>query len=266
MSNGLEAFGDALEAATGHGVTAASIAVGYGVTKKVFGPTLDAIGVHLADVTRTRLENLDKISEKAERLGRSEDAYPHIRVTQRVLNDATLYDDDVQQTYVAGLLAGSRNDDGSDDRPVFYLSVIDALTASQLSFLHVLYCAAAQALRDHGIEEGGYYARVRVEVDDFNSQMMRLNPDDQRSDPSALFALAHAGLIDSLEMWDDEPALIVFRPTRVGVLLFDWAYGFDDEDIRLFASRDRPDIGLPELVFTSVAFSPDNTRQPPRPA
>lgn len=247
-----------------HGGLAAGAVAGLYAAKRVFGPSLDAVGEHLRKTTERRLENLGRIATKAVALGGESDIYPHIRVTQRVLNDATLYDDDLQQTYVAGLLAGSRNEDGSDDRPVFYLSVIDALTAAQLSIFHGLYCAAEQALRERGVEEGGYFARVRVDVPDLNAQLGRLSPDDRREDRSALFALEHAGLIENIETWTDGPGIVVFRPTRVGALLFDWAYGFDDEEFRNFTRRERPDIGLPVLEFTTLQFELD-TSPPPRP-
>lgn len=242
---------------------AATVAAAY-VAKKVFGPSLDAVGAHLQEIGAQRLRNLRSITERAHKLNPAGGEYPHPRIAQRVLNDATLYDDDVQHTYVAGMLAGSRNDDGSDDRPVFYLSLIDGLTAAQLTIFHGLYCAAEQALRDHGLNDGMNFALVALDLDDLNRELAVLNPNDLAEAPSALWALAHAGLIENVATWT-EPNLVAFRPTRIGAILFDWAYGFDDEDFAKFTQRDRPDIGLPKLDFRTLRFATDTNPQPQRP-
>jgi len=244
---------------------AAALAGAY-VAKRVFGPSLDSVGARLKEISDARLANFSRITAKADALRPDVDIYPHVRVTKRVLNDATFYDDNVQQTYVAGMLAGSRNDDGSDDRPVFYLSLIDGLTAAHLTIFHGLYCAAEEALQEHGMDGGMNFSLVAVDADDLNEQLAVLNPEDRNDAPSALFALAHVGLIDQVQTWVEPPAGLAFRPTRIGAILFDWAYGFDDEDFVKFLDRgQRPDIGLPTLHFRSLRFAPGTNPEPQRP-
>lgn len=226
---------------------------------KVFGPSVDEVGLQLRDITHKRFENLRRTGERqdviAEQHGKELDGtIANVRVMQRVLNDATLYDDNVQQTYVAGMLAGSRNEDGSDDRPVYYLSVMDRLTAAQLTIFHTLYSAACDVSRKVGIGEGVRFAAVTVDIPDFsrNLKEMRKSIGDTSLPVTApLVALEHEGLIDGLSV-DTTKDVLSFTATRIGALLFDWAHGFDDEDIAAFATRTRPDIGLPRLAFTTA--------------
>lgn len=242
-----------------HGGVAATTVAGLYAAKRLFGPTFDMLGTRLKDVTDKRIENLGKISARADQLSPNSDGYPHIRVTQRVLNEATLYDDNVQHTYVAGLLAGSRNDDGSDDRPVFYLSVIDSLTASQLRLFHALYAAVAQSHRGTWSNNGPIARSLVLDVAELNANLMRLeegdeNENDEGGDGWAnLFALEHIGLIAMMGMNEGPNGTgeLHFAGTRIGALLFDWAYGFNDNDIRQFGMRNRPEIGLPEMIYTT---------------
>lgn len=209
----------------------------------------------IAGLTRRRLDNLAAILTKAERLSAAGDAFPNGRVTARVLNDATLYDDDVMQTYVAGLLAGSRNDDGSDDRPVFYLSLIDGLTAEQLGLFHVLYCGLLCAAGGDYSAKDPAGVRVRIDVDEVDDAMDAFGP-SAVTDDTVVFALEHVGLITglSIKTYDDGIHRIEFFGTRIGALLFDWAHAVTDSSPLEFFQRERPADGPLKVTLPSAVL------------
>lgn len=227
------------------GITAAAaIGAGAWVTKKTLGPTFDAVGEYLAGLAKPRLENLGAIFRKADALISESDAYPNVRFTTKVLLDASLYDDDLMQTYVAGMIAGSRNADGSDDRPIFYLSLMDGMTAGQVALFHMLYSALANA----GVADDADPALTRVSVlvrDIEHAAEGLLGSDDV--DGNAVLELDHLGLIADIEIANQPDDLwrVSFRGTRVGALLFDWAHGIRDSGARQFFGQRRPSIGLP---------------------
>lgn len=243
------------------GPVAASTVAGLWAAKRVAGPALDVLGKRLGDFTAVRLENLARIFEKAEDVRPDARGYPHPRVANRVLNDASLYDDDVMQTYTAGLIAGSRNDDGSDDRPVYYLGLMDSLTASQLSLFHVLYAAAAPLgppTGNRAHDPAGL--RVAVHLSEVKKAISRISPAGaslakrSRYLTETTTALHVAGLIrdDGSDKTDGRHPLQTYWITRVGMLLYDWAHGFNDEDLWEFYDRDRTAIDLPDLEFKSA--------------
>lgn len=239
-----------------NGPTAAVAVAGLWAGKRVMGPALDAIGVKFGTYTTSQLDNLAKIFTKAEGTNVDASGSPHPRVVNRVLNDASLYDDDVMQTYTAGLIAGSRNDDGSDDRPIYYLGLIDSLTAGQLTLFHCLYSAAVRVGPPEGrraIDPSALH--VAVHIEQIGAAMTTLGPAGARlsaDDPllaSPITALHTAGLMrdDGTDKLDGTHPLVTYWISRAGMLLFDWAYGFEDEDLHAFYERDRSNIDLPTL-------------------
>lgn len=247
---------DVVSAALDHGPTAVGAVGLYLAAKEVLGPTLKTLGIKLEDALFGRRgKNAEAISQKAQKLSdahaREDSGLLNIRVVGRVLNDATLYDDDVQQTYVAGMLAGSRNEDGSDDRPIYYLTLIDGLTADQLRIFHVLYTAVAQKHTRFVSQQGPVINEVAVLRSDVEG-MLAAFPDGERDIPmSVFFQLEQAGLIAAVHTGANSRSedTVWFMATRVGALLFDWAHGFADEDFAQFGMRNRPDIGLPAYEF-----------------
>lgn len=238
------------------------VAVGW-IANKLFGPTAEEAGIRLRDAIFERerqnvARTLNRADATAEAHGlATEGVFPHPRVAKRVLNDASMYDDDVQQTYVAGLLAGSRNDDGSDDRPIYYLTVLDGLSADQLRVFHILYAAVEQRFSTLVSSQGPTVEEVPVLLTDVDA-MLELFPQPQRDiTMSVLFQLEHAGLITNLHTGNnaENRPTIWFMATRVGALLYDWAHGFSDEEIRDFGRRERPDIGLPTYSFDRSMWS-----------
>lgn len=243
---------EVIESVGEHGTGVVTAAGALIVAKRLLGPSLDMAGRRLSEMAEKRLDNLVRTFAKAEVRDGADNWYPHPRTVARVLNDASLYDDDVMQTYVAGLISGSRNDDGSDDRPVYYLSLIDGLTATQLKTFHALYAAVA-----HLKVPADKMPWIYVSQEELVSNITRLNGGSEPSGNlgAVLYALDAQGLVTnaSSTQVDDGSYPLGFMPTQLGALLYDWAFGFSDEDVRCFADRDRPDIGLPSLRFESAS-------------
>lgn len=163
-----------------------------------------------------------------------------------------MYDDDVMQTYVAGLIAGSRNSDASDDRPIYYLTLIDGLTAVHLRYFHAMYFAVAQA-RIGWLSPESLVIPLR-ELD--QNVLVMGGAHGPQSGMTALYALESAGLIayssiSGVESWNGR---LRFTPTKIGMLLYDWAHGFGDEDLNLFNSRDRPNLGFTLTPYTEPLY------------
>ncbi|QZY50674.1 hypothetical protein [Leucobacter tenebrionis] len=162
-----------------------------------------------------------------------------------MLNDASLYDDDLMQTYVAGMITGSRNADGSDDRPVYYLTVMDGLSAAQLRCFHVLYSAAAW-LGAQAPE--GHFKFISISVEELRANLRLLQPEGSPESDymPAIITLEAEGLIHAVAVTDDEGDewRVSFKSTLLGVLLFDWAHGFSDENIFAFPGTAAPTTGF----------------------
>lgn len=244
-----------LESVGEHGPGVAIAAGALIGAQKVLGPSLDMAGRRLAELAEKRLDNLSRTFAKVPVEEQPAHWYPHPRTVARVLNDASLYDDDVMQTYVAGLLSGSRNDDGSDDRPVYYLSVIDGLTALQLKTFHALYAAATSV---GAAVTPLHWVQVGQEELIANVTLLNGGSVPNGSLLAVVVALEAHGLIAnaSTHQIEDGSRPLTFVPTHLGALLYDWAHGISDEDITLFAERDRPYNGLPALSFEAVTSQP----------
>lgn len=260
----IEAVADAI---AGHGPGVVGGAALLYAANRVFGKTADVISEELAQFTKTNIDAFrqraaTKIFEKTAHLSQNDDWSVHPRTALHVLNHATLYDDNLMQSYVAGLLAGSRNTDGSDDRAIYYLTLIDGLTARQLQTFHLLYSAVTGYLtRERTHINLLHHRGFVVEVSEFDSEMARVfsAPDVSAAASTAAFvALSTAGLVQhlSVHLTDQGEQVIMFTPTVTGLFLFDWAHGIDEDDPTTFAERQRPYLGIPAASFASIYLQP----------
>lgn len=134
------------------GVLSASAAAAYGLKllNDVVGPSVKAVGTVFGEFAEYRMRNWIPIGEHAKRMKKpdsSEKSAVHPRVVNKVIEDATWYDDPVMQAYAGGMLASSRSERGDDDRAVFYLDLLDRLPASAVRVHHALYSAIRDAAR-----------------------------------------------------------------------------------------------------------------------
>lgn len=121
---------------------------------KVLGPTADYVGSELQGWTRRRIQNVQRIFERAEqRLGEKLDepgAVPP-RVLREMLEQGSYWDDELGAHYFGGLLASSRSQDSLDDRAAALAALVGRLSVYQVRTHYVLYVNAHRLLRDSGI-------------------------------------------------------------------------------------------------------------------
>jgi hypothetical protein len=136
--------------ATGGVLGGAALATyGLKLLNDVVGPSVKSVGTVFGDFVDYRMRNWVKIGEHAKKLQKAsssdgESVSP--RVVNKILEDATWYDEPVMQAYSGGLLTSARSESGGDDQSVYYLDLLQRMPATAVRLHHVLYAA----LRDAG--------------------------------------------------------------------------------------------------------------------
>lgn len=204
-----------------------------GALSRVLGPSMDVLGDAFGRWTEKRTANVGRIAEKAERKlgGRiHEDADVPPRVAARVLEDGSWCDDDVMQEYLAGVLAGARTTDDSDDRGAMWATIVNDLSAYQVRTHYLIYTALHQLHRAHGFRpdfstpQGRMQARVVLPLPGYAAAM------PGRGGEAAVHATSGLNRVGLLEAWLIAPdAGIVATPSLPGIELFMWAHGLADD-------------------------------------
>jgi hypothetical protein len=123
------------------------------LTLKLLGPTADYIGDGVKGWAKHRVENVQRIFNVAEykvdEAALDEPGTVPSRVLKGILDEGSFREDDVGVEYFAGVLAGSRSEDGYDDRGAMYNDVIDGMSSFQLRAHYVLYRAAQAVAAKH---------------------------------------------------------------------------------------------------------------------
>lgn len=127
------------------------LAVGGGsawAARKLFGGSLDVVGEALERWTRSRLENVGRITENALKKSGSDLERPGVvpaRVAMRVFDEGSYSDDDVVIEYLGGVLASSRTPQGRDDRGNTWTKLVAGLSTYELRYHYICY----RLLREH---------------------------------------------------------------------------------------------------------------------
>jgi hypothetical protein len=126
-----------------HIVEAAGAYVGLkDLFPKVLGPTAEYLGDGLRNLTEKGVLNLGRIFRVAEKLNRgrnnpSEGVPP--RVLKAVLEEGYFCDDELEATYLGGVLASAKGPIARDDRAMSYLTVLSALSSYQIRTHCIIY-------------------------------------------------------------------------------------------------------------------------------
>ncbi len=119
--------------------------------KAVLGPTAEYVGQETRGLVQKCNVNLSQVFSaalrKLQRLGTDPTQPVNLRVFQRVINDAKFAEDQLSQEYYGGILAAAKSTDGIDDRGVYYLSLIQALSAYQLRLHYLIYLTVCRHFR-----------------------------------------------------------------------------------------------------------------------
>jgi hypothetical protein len=207
------------------------------IAYKVLEPSANVIGDHLASFTQRRIENLRNINESLEhKFGVDELTTPGEiapRVIRGLLEEGSYMEDDVGAEYFAGVVAGSRSEDGSDDSGVALIEVMNSLSSVQLRTHYSLYSATQRAIADRNdidLRQGERgWARVAVPTE----QLLR-----------AVFG-------DDPAKWTDDIGPIMRGLKRADLIEPNWAAGPPDglrKMERMVAWRQ------PSVVFTATNF------------
>lgn len=227
---------------------------------KLFGPTCDYLGNKIEEIVKIRLENIGKTCERANQLDINNTIESPGRISPRILNElfngGSFIEDELTQAYFGGILLSSRNENGTDDRGLYYLDIIEKLSKFDIKLHFCLYLSFRKQYFDSpdmglfnsdpdifkihlplsnivNIFYNDFYSEDGVFVDILNS-LARLNSEGLISNyryntidfvvPKNISKVNHGGIVAS--------------PTRLGALLFLWALGIKDEEANnICASR-----------------------------
>jgi hypothetical protein len=117
---------------------------------KILGPTADYLGNEVQQWTARRVENVNRVFEKAgEKIGPEGLETPGSvppKVLKGVLEEASFCEDELAAEYLGGVLASSRTHEGRDDRAVSLLALVSRLSTYQLRTHYVMYATAQEQL------------------------------------------------------------------------------------------------------------------------
>ena len=118
--------------------TGGMMATGAWIGKKLFGPTLEAIG---EDLKKLYEKGRDKIIANAIKKTKNIDSkgQTNLRVTRDVFWNGSFTDESICAEYFGGILAASRSEDGKDDSGVFYVDIIKSLSSNHLKMHYIIY-------------------------------------------------------------------------------------------------------------------------------
>jgi hypothetical protein len=225
-------------------VTAGGVVILAAGAKQILGPAAHELGQALGRATEFRLRNVGRITQKAEaKLGDKLNDPGEVppRVAAKVLDDGSWCDDGVMQEYLAGVLAGSRNTTGGDDRGTYWADLVSRLAGDYVRMHYLLY----RALRDHGAQVpgvslstiAGHEARsIYLPLSGLSASLGVSLVEAQEVANGAMHVLAREGLIAPTgwgvghhvvgHMTGAEEPGVQAVPTHAGIELFLWAHAW----------------------------------------
>jgi len=216
----------------------------------VCGPTARYLGEESVLLAKVGVENLKNVFEKAHAklvlLKKTDGSVPP-RIIKNVLEQGYFCEDEVQATYLGGILASSKSSISRDDRAISYLSLLNTMSTYQIRTHFILYSSLLKLdpLRFEEMKRGLFSGSVVAHISDSDyiqamEYSSRENPYDIAS--HAFIGLQTKGLIvgghksgghfrhELILAGHLKPGpLRVFRPTHLGSELFMWGAGVGEE-------------------------------------
>ena len=220
---------------------------------KLLGPSADYVGGEVAGFVKKCNINLDSVFARAtkklgDRIGEEGSVSP--RVLRYILDDGRFCEDEVAAEYYGGMLAGSREATGKDDRCLPFLSKVREMSVLQIRLHFVFYY---ELLRLHRA------AKLNLGLEDDCSKaglllphqfMIPIFPAEKIADSySDLMSHAVAGLysqglissyaygtVDTLKAQfpGADKAGVYMAPNFMGAELFLWALGIEGPSAHRF--------------------------------
>jgi hypothetical protein len=229
-----------------------------GLLFKVLGPTADYLGTELQGLAERRVQNLQRVFEKADRKlgpdphGRAGAVPP--RVLKGILEEGSYWDDELGAEYLGGVLASSRTEAPRDDRAASLVALVGRLSTYALRLHYAMYAGARPSLIGSDCRLGLQHERARgakffmtfecfVRSLEFSTDE---GPDLNAILSHAVHALLREGLIDDLFAYGPADALreahgnrfqtggLVYVISPFGIELFCSAHGHRGEAISAF--------------------------------
>jgi hypothetical protein len=232
---------------------------------KMFGPPADEIGEFLRRKAHYRLNNAERIAERAQKKTRGKDGKVPPRLSYVLLEDGTYSDDELMAEYLGGVLAAGRTPTGQDDRGVTWTKIITSMSVLQLRAHFVLYREWAYALHRREtkwqLEMTRRRAQMYVDMDSLLPILLEVSPGGDVNGKLAhtFSGLYRTGMFESYEYGEVSnmrptgsiPAEIPFQraarltPSIDGMELYGWACGLPGVAPNIFSTT-------PELVSIEV--------------
>lgn len=219
---------------------------GAKVAEKILGPTSEYIGEQLKEWTEKKVKNTANIFKNAEKkLGNkiNEDGKVSPKVLKGILDDGAWCEEELQVEYFGGVLASSRTGVSRDDRGAYFVSLISRLSSYQLRTHFLLYKLVKKEFdgENINIQDGNEWPKLQIflpfntlynamdftkeEASDWNNllahSMWGLNKEE------LITGFSYGGLEHIKKKFKNSTdGGIIFQPTKQGVDLFMWAFGY----------------------------------------
>jgi hypothetical protein len=256
----------------------------------VLAPSLKKIGKRLAGYTEKGLDNVERVFANADgrlKRRRKETGDFPMRIVREVARQAFVCEDELQGSYLGGILASSRTKISRDDRAASYLSILDSLSTYQIRTHAILYSAILR-IAPNEFSRGKKWivrgdATVMILDKDYRRGMefTKKEPVDSIV-PHALNGLEQKKLIEGSRSamitvnpermggpFITPPKAVLnrslmrcFFPTALGIELFLWGVGYGDKGIEAYAPQLLERTGFPikvlphNIVFGQVTYPP----------
>jgi hypothetical protein len=260
------------EVATGLSILGGAIG-GAKILEKILGPTSEYIGNNIKDWTEKKVNNVSNIFKNAEKKLSNKINEPgnvSPKVLKSILNDGAWSEEEIQIEYIGGVLASSRGETIRDDRGSYFMALVSRLTNYQLRTHYLFYHCLKKHFDGQIIKINRSETREKMEIFIPMSLYLEVMEFSQKEIEKvnnlaghSIFGIQKEDLIAADFRYGKTEFLkefnskinapgIMFKPTYLGVELMMWAYGFGQNDIEDFFSK--------EIVFNNeLEFKYENS-------
>ena len=231
---------------------------------KMFGPTAEYFGKEFAEFNQKRLENLRNIFKKTEKKLGEQINKPEIIppvVLKEIIDNGSLYDENIFTEYYSGVLASSRTEEGKDDRGKTFSQTIHRLSSYQLRAHYILYSLFKEkydGLVNCSLLTTMENMRIGMNSSDFNKSLGLTYKDDKNSYviiSHILSGLQREFLINpnwSIVTTNNSSYKFSVSPEINGYELFLWAQGKGSLPPSSFTSTDFNFIKIDGIILPSI--------------
>jgi hypothetical protein len=230
----------------------------------VAGPTAKYLGKEAASFTEIGVENVKRVFQEANSKlqiqGKTKGAVPS-RVLKDVWQQAYFCEDEVQASYLGGVLASSKSELSRDDRAVAYLSILNSLSTYQIHAHAILYSSILRIPPER-------FARYRKQIIAGGVTVSLLEEDYIKSmrfaeneSPAIITQHIFVGLQQHGLSMEGQTTIVqprppspvtgpcrYFYPTALGIELFLWGVGYGDKGFEKYTPELLKSVNFPMSI------------------